>query len=118
MFLVFEATEKEQAMRYMKSFLVAVPVALGLLITPVITPAAHAEWRHGGWGYHGGYRGGWGVPLGAALLGLGVGAAVVASQPPAYYYPPAPAYYYPPPAYAQPYYSPYYAAPAPTYGQQ
>src|ERR1700734_1462892 len=98
MFLVFEATEKEKAMRYMESLLVAVPVALGLLVTPMITPAAHAEWRHGGWGYHGGYRGpGWGVPLGAALLGLGVGAAVVASQPPAYYYPPAPAYYYPPP---------------------
>jgi hypothetical protein len=113
MFLIFEATEKEQAMRYMKSFLVAVPVALGLLVAPVIMPAAHAEWRHGGGGYHGGYRGGWGVPLGAALLGLGVGAAVVASQPPAYYYPPAPAYYYPPPvAYSQPYYA------APGYVQQ
>jgi hypothetical protein len=93
-------------MRYVKSFLIAAPVALGLLLSP----AAHAEWRHGGWGYHGGHRG-YGVPLVAALLGLGVGAAIVASQPPVVAYAPPPAYYYPPPAYPQPYYAPYYQAP-------
>ena len=34
----------------LKTFLIAAPVALGLLAAP----AAHAEWRGGGWGHHGG----------------------------------------------------------------
>jgi hypothetical protein len=94
-----------------KTLLIAAPLALGLLSAP----AAHAEWRHGGGGYYHGYgHRGYGVPLVAALLGLGVGAAIVASQPPVVYAPP-PAYY-PAPAYAQPYYpAPYY--PGPGYGQ-
>jgi hypothetical protein len=103
MFLV-EANQKEQAMTHLKTLLIAAPLALGLLSAP----AAHAEWRHGGgWGYHGRGHPGWGIPLVAGLVGLGVGAAIVGSQPvyappPAYYYPPPG--YYPAPAYAQPYY--------------
>jgi hypothetical protein len=111
-----QANEKEQAMKYVKNLLIAAPLALGLLMAP----AAHAEWRHGGgWGYHGGYgHRGFGVPLAAAVLGLGVGAAIVASQPPVVAYGPPSAYYYPPPAYPQPYYygAPYY--PGPAYGTQ
>jgi hypothetical protein len=103
-----EARKKEQAMTRLKTLMIAAPIALGLLSAP----AARAEWRHGGWGYHGYAHRGYGVPLAAALLGLGVGAAIVASQPayappPAYYYPPPG--YYPAPAYAQPNYpAPYY----------
>jgi hypothetical protein len=108
-----EANEKEQAMGHVKGFLIAAPVALGLLFAP----AAHAEWRHGGgWGYHGYGHRGFGLPLAAGILGLGVGAAIVASQPPVVAYAPPPAYYPPPGYYPQPYYAaPYYAAP--TYGQ-
>lgn len=101
-----------------KTLLIAVPVALGLLGAPV----AHAEWRHhdgfgrgggwdrgGGWGYRGyGHRGN--GALTGAILGLGAAAVIggiIASQP-TYYAPPPPVTYYP--AYPQPYYaSPYYA---------
>jgi hypothetical protein len=91
-----------------KTMLIAAPVALGLLAAP----AAHAEWRgggyHGEWGHHGewGYRGP--GPLAGALIGLGAAAVVggiIASQQPVYA--PPPAHYYAP-GYASPY---YYAAP-------
>ena len=92
-------------MTYMKSLLIAAPVAVGLLSAPV----AHAEWRghggggHGGWGHRGG---GWGGHHGngaltGALLGLGAAAViggVIASQP-QYYAPPPPVYYAPQPQY-------------------
>jgi hypothetical protein len=120
-------------MTHLKTFLIAVPVALGLLAAP----AAHAEWRGGGgwdhrggggwdhrggggwdhrggdWGHHEGYRGR-GFPLAGALLGLGAAAVVggiIASQPPVYAQQPA---YYPPQAYPPGYYppQPYYPAPA------
>ena len=105
-----------------KTLLIAAPVALGLLAAP----AAHAEWRGGGhgggwghrdagWGHRGGYGyRGYGVPLGAALLGLGA-AAVIASQPPVVYAAP-PAYYAQPQYYAQPGYPTQYYAP-PDYAQ-
>ena len=94
-------------MRHGKIFLIAAPVALGLLAAP----AAHAEWRHGGWGHRGP-----GFPIVGALLGLGAAAAVgaaIASQPA--YYPPPPVVYAPPPYY---YGAPgYYYAP-PVYAPQ
>lgn len=98
-----------------KTLLVAAPVALGLLAAP----AAHAEWRGGGGGYHGGYHEGYrghGFPLVGALLGLGAAAVaggIIASQAPVYYAPP-PVYYAPPPVYYGPpaYARPYYDAPA------
>ena len=111
-------------MTYVKTFLIAVPVALGLLSAPV----AHAEWRHqggGGWGHHGGgwdhHAGGWGHQgyrhrgnggaVAGALLGLGAAAVIggiIASQQPQYappqaYYAPQPSYY---PGYAPTYYYP------------
>jgi hypothetical protein len=129
---------RNKAMTYLKNFLIAAPVALGLLAAP----AAHAEWRGGGhggggghaggWGgghggYHGGYAGyrggygyrGYGVPLGGVLLGLGAAAVVggiIASQPPVVYAP-RPGYYAQP-AYPGPYYAqPGYMEPAPSYAQ-
>jgi len=118
-------------MGHVKTFLIAAPVALGLLAAP----AAHAEWRgghdrggwsHGGWGHGGwehreggwGYRGGYehrgyGVPLAGVLLGLGaaaeIGGIVASQQPGPVEYGPPPGYYYPEPAYyyqAQPGYTP------------
>ena len=108
-------------MGYVKTLLIAAPVAFGLLTAPV----AHAEWRGhggGGWGNHsegwgGGYRGryehrGNGGALAGALLGLGAAAVIggiIASQPPAVAYAPQPGYYpgyyYAPPAYPAPYYA-------------
>lgn len=110
-----------------KAFLIAAPLAAGLLMAP----AAHADWHgHGGWhgggyehgGYeHGGYsRGFRGPGVGGVLLGLGAAAViggVIASQsyaPPPVYYAPPPVYYAPPQAY----YAPppaYYAPPQPYY---
>jgi hypothetical protein len=98
-----------------KALLIAAPVAAGLLAAP----AAHAEWRGHGGGWHGGYEhdhhGGAGVA--GAILGLGAAAViggVIASQayaaPPPVYYAPPPAYYPPPSAYYAPPQA-YYAAP-------
>src|ERR1700676_3965531 len=97
-------------MRHGKIFLIAAPVALSLLASPM----AHAEWGHrgggwggggGGWGGHeggwgrGGYehRGGGGAWVAGTLLGLGAAAViggVLASQPT--YYAPPPVVYAPP----------------------
>ena len=90
-------------MRTWSTFLIAAPIAAGLLAAP----AAHADWHRGGW--HGGYwqhdHGG-GNAAASALLGLGIGAliggAIVASQP--QYYAPPPVVYAPPPYYAPPVY--------------
>lgn len=48
--------------------------------------------------WHGGWHGGWwpGAVIGGAVLGLGIGAALAAPYPPAYYAPP-PVVYAPPP---------------------
>ena len=96
-------------MRSLKTFLIAAPVAFGLLAAP----AAHAEWRGqhdrgGGDHYQPQYRqehrrGG---SLAGVLLGLGAAAVIggiIASQQQHYYQPPA-VYapqpgYYPAPAY-------------------
>jgi hypothetical protein len=114
-------------MMRLKAFLIAAPVAAGLLAAP----AAHAEWRGGG-GYHGGgyhgggvwHGGGWhggggGPAVAGAIIGLGAAAViggVIASQayapPPVYYAPPQP-YYAPPPVYYAP--PPGYYAPRPYY---
>jgi hypothetical protein len=100
-------------------FFAALAVSAGLLAAP----AAHAEWRHGGWGGHEGWhdhdwrgRGySWGGPryyrrgpgigpiVGGAVLGLGAGALIAgALAPPPVYYPPPRAYYAPPVVYAPP----------------
>jgi hypothetical protein len=115
------------AMTRSKAFLIALPLAAGLLASPM----AHAEWHGGGGGWHGGgggwhgggygrgYGGGWhggdhGPGIAGAILGLGAAAVlggVIASQayapPPPVYYAPPPVYYAAPPAY--------YAAPPPAY---
>src|ERR1700722_17850973 len=111
-----EASRRNKAMGHVRTFLIAAPVALGLLAAP----AAHAEWRgHGGWdhrsagwgGYRGGYsHGGNGGAIAGALLGLGAAAVIggiIASQPPpAVAYAPQPGYYYyPTPGYPAPYYA-------------
>ena len=99
--------------------LLALPIAAGIALAPGL---AHAEFYRGGYGrgfygggYGGGYRGyggGGGLALGA-ILGLGVGAAIVGANQPRYYAPP-PVYYAPPPAYYAP--PPRYYAPAYGYG--
>lgn len=104
--------------------------ALMLGATLAGAAAAPAEARgyyrgHGGYGYHGYYRGGVssGAAVGIGLLGLGLGAAI-ASQPryygaPGYAYgapvyyddyyapPPPPAYYYQRSCVARPVWDPY-----------
>ena len=113
--------------------LIALPIAAGIAFAPAL---AHADFYRGGYGhrgyygghrgYYGGHRGhgGAGIALGA-ILGLGVGAAILGATqpryyapPPVYYAPPPRAYYAPPPvAYAPPrYYAPGYAY-APAYPQ-
>jgi hypothetical protein len=85
-----------------KALLIAAPVAATLLAAP----AAHADRRGHGGGWHGDHRG---PGVGGVLLGLGAGALVgglIASQayaaPPPVYYAPPPAYYAPPPGYYAP----------------
>ena len=115
-------------MRPLKTFLIAIPVAFGLLAAP----AAHAEWRgqHGRDGgdhyqprYQEGHR--HGGSLAGALLGLGAAAVIggiIASrqhyyQPPAFYEPQPE--YYPSPAYDPRggyYQSPGYGYQSPGYG--
>ena len=101
----------------------ALPIAALIALAPT---AAHADWRGGGYGYHGGYggggygyRGGYGgggyggrgyggygynrgpdigPVIGGALLGLGVGAVLAAP----YLAPPPPVIYAPPPSYYPP----------------
>jgi hypothetical protein len=107
-------------MTHLKTLLIAVPIALGLLAAP----AAHAQWRgHGGWEHGGWDRGGWGHgrfehrhddrALTGALLGLGavavVGGIIASQQPPPAYYAPQPPYYSQPSYYSYP--APYYSAP-------
>ena len=102
-------------MRRVTKFLVAVPLAAGLLAAP----AAHADWyRHGwrggyGWRpYHEHYHGNTGAIIAGTVLGLGAAAAIAGAlapppPPPVYYAPPPPVVYAPPPVYYAP--SPYYA---------
>jgi hypothetical protein len=104
-------------MRSIAKLLIAAPVAAGLLGAP----AAHADWnRHGGFGWHGGWRGpGWhgyehrgpdpGSIIAGTVLGLGAAAALAgafAPPPPPVYVAPPPVYYTPPPAYYAPAYPP------------
>ena len=80
--------------------LAAVTLAGALTATTALPAAAAGHGYHGGGhyagGYHGGYRGygyrGYGGGAAAALIGLGVGAAIAGGG----YYPYAPAYYGPP----------------------
>ena len=99
-------------------------VAATALMASLSPSIAHAEWRHGGYGGYGGYGGpryygggyyhrgpGVGAIIGGALLGLGVGAAILSAPsfyapPPVVYAPPPP--YYPSPGYG---YAPGYAPP-------
>lgn len=89
-------------MRTWSRFLIAAPIAAGLLAAP----AAHADWHH-----HDNWHGDWhhhdhgGDAATGALIGLGVGALIggaIASSQYQYYAPPPPVVYAPPPPYYPP----------------
>lgn len=97
--------------------LAALPIVAGIALAPAI---AHADYYRGGYGHRGYYGGGYGHRGGfgggaalGAIVGLGVGAAIVGSTVPRYYAPP-PVYYAPPPVYYAPA-PPVYYAPPPAY---
>ncbi len=92
--------------------LAAVTLAGALTATTALPASAAEHGYHGGGhyagGYHGGYRGygyrGYGGGAAAALIGLGVGAAIAGGG----YYAYPPAYYAPPPCRLETRWNPYW----------